>query len=211
VDLVIGNKNYSSWSLRPWLFLVQAEIPFREIRIPFRSKEWEEQIGEYSPTRMVPVLRDGDLTVWDSLAILEYLAEKFPEAEGWPADPERRARARSASAEMHAGFAALRQELPQDCRARTPRRLSDAAQKDVARVEELWSACLAAAGPFLFGEFSVADAMFAPVALRFVTYGVPLAATSQAYVDRISSLPAVRRWLRESEQESEVIELFEGE
>jgi glutathione S-transferase len=209
LELIIGNKNYSSWSLRPWVFLVQAEIPFTEIRLPFRSKEWEEKIGEYSPTRMVPALRDGEVRVWDSLAILEYLAEKFPKTGGWPRDAASRARARSASAEMHSSFVALRGELPQDCRARTERRISDATQRDVARVQELWSSCLAEGGPFLFGDFSIADAMYAPVALRFVTYGIPLDATAQAYVEQITSLPAVERWLRESEQESEVIDLFD--
>jgi glutathione S-transferase len=210
LELIIGNKNYSSWSLRPWIFLVRAGISFTEIRLPFRSEEWEQRIGAYSPTRMVPVLRDGEVTVWDSLAILEYLAERFPDAGGWPDDPGSRARARSASAEMHAGFAALRAELPQDCRARSHRRLSAAVERDVARVQELWRSCLAAGGPFLFGDFSIADAMYAPVVLRFATYGVPVGGTARAYAERVSSLPAIQRWLRESEQESEVIELFES-
>jgi glutathione S-transferase len=194
LELVIGNKNYSSWSLRPWVFLEQAKIPFTEVRLPFQSKEWDERIGEYSPTRMVPVLRDGDLCVWDSLAILEYLAERFPDARGWPADPAARARARAASAEMHSSFVALRSECPQDCRARTERRLSDAARSDIARAERLWNECLAAGGPFLFGEFSVADAMYAPVVLRFRTYGIAVDGPAGAY----------------AEAESEVIDLFGG-
>ena len=211
LELIIGNKNYSSWSLRPWLFLQQAGIPFRETLIRFQSPEWSERIPGLSPTGLVPVLRDGDLTVWDSLAILEYLAERFPDAHGWPKDARERARARAASAEMHSGFLALRNECPQDVRSRTRGRpFSDALRADVKRVQELWRQCLERSdGPFLFGDFTVADAMYAPVALRFVTYEIEVDPKSQGYVDTIRALPAIREWIRASEAEPDVFDPFD--
>ncbi len=213
LELVIGTKNYSSWSLRPWLFLRHAGVPFTEVRIPLDTPEWSQRIGQYSPTRRVPVLRDDGVTVWDSLAILEHLAERFPEAGGWPAEPRVRSMARCVSAEMHSGFAALREELPMNCRQSFKRRrFSEHGERDIARVLEIWNSCPVSeqqAGPFLFGAFSIADAMFSPVALRFVTYDVPLDSTSQTYVDAIRSLPPVRDWILDAEREPEVIERYE--
>ncbi len=211
LELIIGNKNYSSWSLRPWLFLQQAGVPFRETLIRFQSPEWSERIPDLSPAGLVPVLRDTDLTVWDSLAILEYLAERFPEARGWPEDASERARARSASAEMHSGFLALRNECPQDVRSRTPGRpFSAALRADVTRVQQVWRECLErSGGPFLFGDFTIADAMYAPVALRFVTYEIEVDPKSQGYVDTICALPAIREWIRGAEAEPDVFDPFD--
>ena len=199
MKLVIGNKNYSSWSLRPWLLLRQAGIPFEEERIGFNDPDFGERVRRYSPAGRVPVLVDGDVVVWDSLAIAEYLAEKFPEKKLWPQSAEARARARSICAEMHAGFAALRHRLSMNCEARIPLgALELAVQRDVDRVVEIWSDARehsGAEGPFLFGQFGIADAYFAPVVLRFVTYVIPLPASAAAYVEAVTSLAPVKEWL----------------
>src|SRR5262245_30589737 len=178
LTLVIGNKNYSSWSLRPWLLLKHAGVPFAEVRIPLHTRETHERIAHYSPSGRVPVLLDGTVRVWESLAICEYIAERFPEARGWPTDQHARAIARSVAAEMHAGFSALRAELPMNCRAKRAGVVpASAAQADIERVISIWHTCretFGQDGPWLFGTFTVADAMFVPVALRFETYGVGL-------------------------------------
>lgn len=200
LQLVIGNKNFSSWSLRPWLLLKQAGLPFREIPVRLRQADTKAQILAHSPSGKVPALIDGDLTVWDSLAICEYLAEKasLNHVDLWPADPKARAEARSVSAEMHSGFAALRQQMSMEVAAshpgegQTPEVLAD-----IARIAALWTSCrerFAAAGPFLFGDFSVADAMYAPVAFRFHTYGVELPPLAAAYRDTLLALPAMQEW-----------------
>lgn len=208
ITLVIGNKNYSSWSLRPWLFLKHIGVPFKEIRIPLFTPEMAARIAHYSPAGKVPVLLDGGLTVWESLAICEYLAERFPEAGGWPAERSARAVARAAAAEMHAGFPDLRAELAMNCRARRTVTPSPAAQADIERIHALWRQCrdsYGQTGPWLFGTFTIADAMFAPVALRFLTYGVRLPAMSRAYVDTISADPAIQEWLQAAHAEREII------
>ncbi len=200
LQLVIGNKNFSSWSLRPWLLLKQAGLPFDEIPIKLRQPDTTAQILRYSPSGKVPALLDGDLTVWDSLAICEYVAE-LAAVRGvalWPADPKVRAEARSVSAEMHSGFPALRQHMSMEVAAFHPdvEKHPDAL-KDAERVAALWVSCrqrFADAGPFLFGAFSVADAMYAPVAFRFHTYGVDLPPLAMAYRDALLSLPAMREW-----------------
>ena len=175
LTLVIGNKAYSSWSLRPWLLLKNGGVDFDEVRIPLYRDDSAAPLARWSPTGKVPVLVDDGLSIPESIAIVEYLAERFPDRCGWPGETAARAIARAASAEMHAGFAALRNEMPFNCRSRRRVALSPAATQDVQRVQALWADCRArfgAGGPWLFGAFSPADAMFAPVALRFVTYGV---------------------------------------
>jgi glutathione S-transferase len=213
LTLVIGNKNYSSWSLRPWFALKRAGIPFAEVRIPLRVPQTRERILEYSPSAKVPLLVDGAIKVWESLAILEYLAEKYPQKCGWPADPAVRAHARSAAAEMHAGFAALRTELPMNCRARRSGVVpSAAACEDIDRILALWRGAREShgrAGPWLFGAPSPADAMFAPVALRFLTYGVAAPGPAGDFVGAVRDAPAIREWLEDARKEPEVIEEVE--
>ncbi|MBP7488928.1 MAG: glutathione S-transferase family protein [Azospira sp.] len=200
MQLVIGNKNFSSWSLRPWLLLKQAGLPFREIPVHLRQADTKAQILAHSPSGKVPALIDGDLTVWDSLAICEYLAEKasLNHVDLWPADPKARAEARSVSAEMHSGFAALRQQMSMEVAASRPGEgQTPEVLADIARIAALWTSSrerFAAAGPFLFGDFSVADAMYAPVAFRFHTYGVELPPLAAAYRDTLLALPAMREW-----------------
>ena len=200
LQLVIGNKNFSSWSLRPWLLLKQAGLPFREIPVRLRQADTKAQILAHSPSGKVPALIDGDLTVWDSLAICEYLAEKasLNHVDLWPADPKARAEARSVSAEMHSGFAALRQHMSMEVAASRPGEgQTPEVLADIARITALWTSCrerFAATGPFLFGDFSVADAMYAPVAFRFHTYGVELPPLAAAYRDTLLALPAMQEW-----------------
>jgi glutathione S-transferase len=203
--LIIGNKNYSSWSLRPWLLLRTFGVAFRELKLPLDTPEFEARIGDYAPNRRVPALHDGNVRLWDSLAICEYANERWLGGRGWPADIAVRAQARAISAEMHAGFTALRQELPLNCskRADMPAVSSDAAV-DIARVQAIWRETRqqhGSSGQFLFGSFGIADAMYAPVALRFIGHGVELDASGRAYVDAIQSLPAVREWLAEAATE----------
>ncbi|HVY58543.1 MAG TPA: glutathione S-transferase family protein [Xanthobacteraceae bacterium] len=196
--LVLGNKNYSSWSLRPWIALKTAGIAFEETVIPLYEPGSRERILEVSPTGKVPVLIDGDLHVWESLAILEYAAELFPAAELWPADRAARAHARAISSEMHAGYAPLRRHCPMNMwRPVRKRTLTPEAAADAARIDALWSdcrQCFGAAGPFLFGRFSAADAMYAPIVSRFHTYAVEVGAVSRAYMDAVMALPAWREW-----------------
>lgn len=213
LTLVIGNKNYSSWSLRPWLALKQAHISFKEIRIPLYNEESRSRIKQHSPSGKVPALQDGSVTVWESLAICEYLAEKFPEKHLWPTDRKARAMARSVASEMHAGFAALRQHMSMNCRQRLPGKgHTPEALKDIERIGALWNDCRARfgkGGDFLFGKFSIADAMYAPVALRFVTYEVELDPISSAYVKTIIELPAIQQWVADARAETEIIPQFE--
>ena len=207
LQLVIGNKNFSSWSLRPWLLLKQAELPFREIPVRLRQADTKAQILLHSPSGKVPALIDGDLTVWDSLAICEYLAEKasLNQVDLWPTDPKARAEARSVSAEMHSGFAALRQQMSMEVAASRPGEgQTPEVLADIARIADLWTSCrerFAAAGPFLFGDFSVADAMYAPVAFRFHTYGVELPPLAAAYRDTLLALPAMQEWAADARAE----------
>jgi glutathione S-transferase len=211
--LVIGNKNYSSWSLRPWLAMRQAGLPFREVRIPLYTPESKAQIRSYSPSGKVPCLVDRALAVWDSLAICEYLAERHPQAKLWPADPYARAVARSISAEMHSGFQNLRSNMSMNCRKRFPgmgRTVEVAGE--IERVQRSWGEARekhGAGGPFLFGAFTIADAMYAPVVLRFRTYAVQLNPVCREYADAILALPAMQQWLADAEAETEVIAAFE--
>lgn len=199
LTLVIGNRNYSSWSFRPWLAMRVAGLDFDEIVIPLDRPDTKARIAEHGPAGRVPILHHGALTVWESLAICEYAAEIAPGAALWPEDAAARAVARSVGAEMHAGFAALRQALPMNVRAERRKVMVDPPlQADIGRVAQIWRDCrdrFGAGGPFLFGRFSIADAMFAPVASRFRTYGVPLGPVEQAYCDAIHALPAMREWV----------------
>jgi glutathione S-transferase len=213
LTLVIGNKNYSSWSLRAWLSLRQTRIDFEEIRIPLYGPDSKQQVLRYSPSGKVPALIDGDVTVWESLAIGEYLAERFPDRRLWPEGPSARALARAVSCEMHAGFVALRTHMSMNCRKRLPGKgRAPGVQDDIDRVCAIWRECrtkFGAGGPFLFGAFSVADAMFAPVVLRFDTYAVPLDTLNRDYADAVLALPAVRTWINDARAETEVLEKFE--
>lgn len=211
--LVIGNKAYSSWSLRPWVFMRHHGIEFDEVRVPLYVDGAKEKILARSPSGKVPALIDGDTTVWDSLAILEYLAERHPHAQGWPADVAARALARSVCAEMHSGFPAMRQSLSMNCRkVYAWRDWPDDVLRDVERVQAIWAACRmqhGQGGPFLFGRFSIADAMYAPVVWRFTGYSVPLSDTAREYCDAMLALPAMRAWRDEARTETEVLAQFE--
>ncbi len=195
--LVIGNKNYSSWSMRPWVLMTQAGIVFEEIQVWLAEPDTAANIARHSPSGTVPVLLDedgaGTIKVWDSLAIAEYLAEKFPHKKLWPADSALRARARSASAEMHSGFTVLRTHMPMNIRNRYPGKGMNAdVAADIARLQALWSECIeASGGPFLFGEFCIADAMFAPVVFRLQTYNVAMQGNAAAYMRHMLAAPAL--------------------
>lgn len=211
--LVVGDRNYSSWSLRGWLPLKQTGIDFEEILVPLMSRETRPAILAHSPSGKVPLLKYGEDTVWDSLAIAEYLAEHFPTVGLWPADPAARAVARSVTAEMHSGFMPLRRALPMNLRAHFPNHPRDAAvDADVARVQDIWRDCrgrFGANGPFLFGRFTVADAFYAPVVGRFRSYDVPLDAVCQAYADAVWQTPAMQEWVAAALAESHIIPEYE--
>lgn len=203
--LVIGSKNYSSWSMRPWVALKAFHIPFEEILIMLDQPDTGNRIAEFSAAGRVPVLIDGDTTIWDSLAICEYAAEQFPDRHMWPADATSRALARSICAEMHSGFGGLRSAMWMNIRARFPGKgRTTPAQADIGRISEIWEDCFARSGPhrFLFGDFSIADAYYAPVVMRFITYGVSLATALEAYVERVAAHPAVAEWIRDAHEES---------
>jgi glutathione S-transferase len=202
--LVIGNKGWSSWSLRPWLAMKRLNLPFEEINVRLREPDSKAQILKFSPSGMVPLLLDGDFPVWDSLAILEYLAEAHPDKALWPADRQARARARSAAAEMHSGFMPLRRTCSMDILAENPLEVvPEDVEADARRIVALWHECrtgFGKGGPFLFGDFTAADAMYAPVASRFRTYLPDLGkfgddGTAAAYVDTIFAMPELRAWV----------------
>ena len=212
VTLVIGNKNYSSWSLRAWLLLAESGIPFEEHRISMDTPEFKRQILEISDAARVPVMMLDDAPVWDTLAIAETVAERWPEANLWPDEPMARAHARSVSAEMHSGFAELRDAMPMNCRAmgrKVP--MTDALRADIDRVLAIWADCQSRydGDGWLFGRFSVADAMFAPVVLRLRTYGVDLPDTASRYPARLLKSVALQEWLLAAEAETEVLETEE--
>ena len=209
MKLVIGNKNYSSWSLRPWLLLRHFGVAFDEVRLPLGAPDFTAQARRHSPTGKVPALHDGEVHVWDSLAICEYANERWLDGRGWPTDRAMRALARAAAAEMHSGFVALRTQLPMNSR-RTPDayRWDAAAQRDIDRVQALWRqlrAAHGAGGDFLFGGFGIVDAMYAPVAVRFDGYGVEVDDTARAYMQALFSLPAMREWRDAAAAETESV------
>ena len=213
LTLVIANKNYSSWSLRPWVLLKQFGIAFDEIRIPLDQPGTTQRLRENSPSGRVPVLRDGNLVVWDTLAICEYLAEKFPQLSLWPASIEARATARSISAEMHSGFAKLRENMTMNCRKHLPGKgRAPGVQDDIDRITAIWRDCrkrYGAGGDMLFGKFSIADAMYAPVTFRFATYAVETGPVCAAYVKAVQALPPMQEWLAAARAEQEVIAQYE--
>jgi len=214
LKLVIGNKNYSSWSMRPWLALRANNIAFDEVFIPLYTGEADKQrILSFTHSGKVPALIDGDVTIWDSLSIIEYVAERFPETRLWPEDRARRAHARSISAEMHSGFAALRNECGMNLhRPIGAIPLSSDARANIARIQEIWIECrerYGKLGPYLFGAFGAADAMFAPVVHRFRTYAIAVAPEVRAYMETMMSLPAFQEWTRAGLAETLVIDRFE--
>ena len=213
LTLVIANKNYSSWSMRPWVLLRGRDIAFRERMLKFESQEWRDQIAKLSPSGLVPVLWEGEpgagFATWDTLAIAERLRDLFPDRGIWPADPLARSRARSAAAEMHSGFRALRGAMPMNIRSRYPGKgLNEGVAKDISRIEFLWNDLrlkYGKQGPYLFGEFCAADAFYAPVATRLVTYGVELKAAAQDYQQALLESPGVKAWSVDAVKETEFV------
>lgn len=214
LKLFIGNKNYSSWSMRPWVLMRQTGIPFEEVPVRFDSfdagSQFKQTLAGLSPTGKVPVLQDGELIIWDTLAIAEYLAEAFPEKTLWPQGVAARARARSICAEMHAGFTALRSHCPQNIEASLPDvgaliwRDQPAVRADVARLLAMWEELLAQqGGPLLFGGFTIADAYFAPVCMRLKTYALPVPPAVADYIERVAALPGVAAWLAQARAEDD--------
>lgn len=215
LHLIIGNKNYSSWSMRPWMALQGSGIAFEETVIPLYGPESKERIRRYSPAGKVPILLDGDRHVWESLAIIEYAAERFPEIRLWPADASARAHARALAAEMHAGFMPLRRHCPMNIR-REPkaRELTPEVETDVARIDAMWTDCrtrYGGAGPFLFGPFGATDAMYAPVVSRFHTYRIDVSSSTRAYMDAVMAMPAWNEWCVAARAEPWVVPSFEAD
>ena len=207
LTLVIANKNYSSWSMRPWTLLRGRGIPFKERMLKFESQDWKDNVATLSPSGLVPVLWEGEpgrgFATWDTLAIAERLHELFPKHGVWPADARLRARARSAAAEMHSGFRGLRTTMPMNIRSRYPGKgMNESVAREITRISAIWSA---ARGPFLFGEFSAADAFYAPVATRFVTYGVEIKGAARKYQAALLESPAVVAWSAEAVKETEFV------
>ena len=221
LKLYIGNKNYSSWSMRPWVLLKQAQIPFEEVKLRFDSFDpgstFKAAAHAVNPVGKVPALLDGDLAVWDTLAIAEYLAEQYPDKHLWPADKADRARARSVCAEMHSGFGALRSHCPMNIEARLPQvgqlvwRDQASVRADVQRLESMWRSLLEVHGGkhFLFGDFSIADAFFAPVCMRLTTYALPVATDTAAYIERVSQAPGVAAWISDALTENDFLDFEE--
>ena len=220
LTLYIGNKNYSSWSMRPWVLMKQAGIPFEERKLRFDSfaddSRFKQEVLQVNPAGRVPVLVDEGFTVWDTLAIAEYLAEKFPERQLWPQDAKARARARSVCAEMHSGFAALRSACPMNIEASLPQigalvwRDKPAVRTDVQRIVDMWSELLAQhKGPMLMGEFSIADAFYAPVCMRIRNYALPVPGAVTDYIRRVCALPGVKAWMDEALAEHDFVAMDE--
>ncbi len=208
MQLVIGNKNYSSWSLRPWLLLHASGLEFSEIQVSLQLAGLDARLAHYSGSLKVPVLIDQDQSIWDSLAICDYVSETYLGNRGWPSAPLDRAVARSITAEMHSSFPALRNELPMNCRLRKPVTLSAAVQDDITRIETIWSdyARQGSDGSLrLFGEFGIADCFYAPVALRFRTYGVTLTGLAGEYCESLLQHPSLQAWVDEASKETEIL------
>ncbi|MBV1790690.1 glutathione S-transferase family protein [Marinobacterium sp. D7] len=212
MELVIGNKNYSSWSLRGWLVLKWFDLPFTEVRLLLDTDSFKQQIAQYSDAGKVPVLIDDGVRVWDSLAIAEYINDAYLQGTGWPRDMAERALARAISCEMHSGFFKLRQEMPMNCRARRVLTVSDACAGEIQRIDNIWSGLrqrFASKGPWLFGERSIADAMFAPVALRFHTYDSELSGPASEYVRTVLNDDAISEWMQDAQAELQVLDAEE--
>ena len=212
LKLVIGNKNYSSWSLRAWLFLTESGLSFEEIRLPLFTEAWQ-QISQYTPAKRVPVLLDGDIRVWDSSAIWGYVRSQHPSAIGWPTAPQAQATARSITAEMHSGFFGIREQLPQNIRARIPvmrNTLTATTQQEIDRVDHMWTQAYDTfGGPWLFGDCSLADVAYAPVALRFVTFQIQLSPGAQPFIQAVQELPSIQAWAADSAAEADVINVID--
>jgi len=212
LQLVIGNKNYSSWSLRAWMLLDHYQLDFREIPVRLFTPGYEEQLQRYSPSMKVPVLIDEELTVWESLAICEYVNENYLQGKAMPAGREARAMCRSFCHEMHAGFATIRSQLPMNCRALKTVQIGPDLAAECSRINALWTQArrrFVDQGDYLFGRFSLADCMFAPIVLRFHTYGIKLGSQASAYRDTMLEDPSVRRWCDAADRESDVLQDFE--
>ena len=212
-QLVIGNKNYSSWSLRPWLLMKEMNIDFDEVQVALATDKTKELLKSYSGSAKVPVLIHDGITIWDSIAICEYLSEYHPSKALWPFASESRAIARSVTAEMHSGFTTLRNDLPMNCRLSTVyQSISPELQADIDRISEIWQFCrhnFGEQGDFLFGNFSIADAMYAPVVLRFKSYGITVGKPERDYMDKMLSLPSLQTWINEGKQEIQIIDHYE--
>jgi len=206
--LVIGNKNYSSWSMCPWLLLKMFDVDFEEIQIALYQDNTAEKLGPYSPSLKVPVLLHREITVWDSLSICEYISEEFLSAGGWPANPKRRASARSVSAEIHSGFATLKQEWPMNCKASYKLTPSDKLFEEIARIDAIWSCCrrrYGENGNYLYGRFSIADCLFAPVAVCFDAYSAELSEEANTYLQTLLDNPFVQKWINLGRREKEAL------
>lgn len=204
--LVIGNKNYSSWSMVPWLLLKNHGVPFEEINIPLYQSNTAEKLGPWSPSLKVPVMVHGETTIWDSIAICEYISEQLLDGRGWPLDPARRATARSVCAEIHSEFPQLKKEWPMNCKATVELFLSEPIAEEIARIDAIWSCCKrkqGSGGEYLFGRFSIADCLFAPTAVCFAAYGAVLSREAQRYADTLLANPWVRQWVEEGRAEAE--------
>jgi glutathione S-transferase len=213
LTLIIGNKNYSSWSLRPWLYMMQLGINFEEIRIPLYTPEMEAQLAPCFSDSKVPVLIDDGYSIWDSLAIMEYLADKFPENVSWPAYIKSRATARSVSCEMHSSYMALRNEISMNCSAEHTQPLSSDTEHDIERMIALWRHCkrfYGQDGKWLFSQFSIADAMFAPIAIRLHKVDYPMKEVEAEYMDTLYNNKHMQQWIKAGREETEVIDLFES-
>ena len=210
LTLIIGNKNYSSWSLRAWIFLKQFEIEFNEIKVPLSTDTTDKELAKYNSNFKVPVLIDDDLTIWDSLAIVEYLSEQYLDFKGMPSEASKRAVARSVSAEMHSSFFNIRNDLPMNCRKLFKNfQPSQQVEKEIQRIKSIWNQCRAQYsnnGKWLFGSYSIADAMFAPIVLRFNTYGIKLDGLEKEYSQTVLSQKHIIDWIKSSKQEKQVIE-----
>jgi len=219
MQLVIGNKNYSSWSMRPWVLMTQLGLQFEEIKLRFdftEGSDYRRAVARFTPARTVPVLVDEGLAVWDTLAIAEYLNEKYPGHGVWPTDPHDRARARSLCAEMHSGFGALRSHCPMNIEAALPevgKRIWAAeagVRRNLERIEQMWASALQdSGGPMLFGAFSAADAYYAPVCMRLRSYALPLSDTARTYVGRVAALPGVAKWIADALAEQDFLDFEE--
>jgi len=213
MKLIIGNKNYSSWSLRPWLLLKHFNIEFEEEQHDLYTQTYASEVAEYDTDSKVPILKDGELLVWDSLSILEYLSEQYLDAKGWPNDKNARAMARSVSHEMHSSFSNIRNEMPMNCRKQyNDIQLSIETQQEIARIKSLWQQCRSQydlEGEWLFGEFSIADAMFAPIAIRFNGFNIELNELENNYVNSLLNHPHMQTWIQQGQLETAIIEIAE--
>ena len=211
LELVIGNKNYSSWSMRPWLALKLAGVEFKETRVPLFVEGYEQELSRYTPAGKVPVLMHDDIAIWDSLAICEYAAERYPDQYLWPEDRLLRSRARALAAEMHAGFAGLRASFPMNCRAQVQcPPVAAEITAEIVRIQSIWRDCLDCAdGPFLFDRPGIVDAFYAPVVSRFITYDMYMDAVCQSYAEAVMALPPMQQWYREAAAESEHLPRYE--